>query len=82
VINIIIIIIMEAVCDYKYWICRAIIAAAVDMYRKLMNIQFKGPFLNYWPLRVDEPQSFSRSDITESHFALSVPIFLTSLDVV
>lgn len=29
---------MEAVCDYECGICRAIIAAAVDMYMKLMNI--------------------------------------------
>ena len=29
---------METVCDCEYGICRAIIAAAVDMYLKLMNI--------------------------------------------
>jgi hypothetical protein len=34
----IIIVIMEAVCDYEYGICRAIIAAAIDTYLKLMNI--------------------------------------------
>jgi len=38
-INIIIIkIIMEAVCDYEYGICRTIIVAVIDMYMKLMNI--------------------------------------------
>jgi hypothetical protein len=71
---------MEAVCDYGYGICRAIIPVAVYIYLKLRNIYFKGPFLNYW--HIDEHQSFSRSDIIESHFAVYVLIFLTSVYVV
>jgi hypothetical protein len=59
---------------------RAIIAAAVDMYKKLINMKFKGPFLIYW--HIDKPLYFSRSDITENHFTVSVLLFLTSLDVV
>jgi hypothetical protein len=53
---------------------------SLDIYLKLINIYFMGPFLNYW--HINEPQFFSRSDVTESRFAVYVLIFLTSVDVV